>query len=115
MPSLWFRATSLVFMDEWVGFGIKKVTKVSWVGSVVSPRLTLQATHVTLPLHTNCVLELQLDRACMSFHTNTSLRVKEDELEDADCIFPSSIPWFMGAALIRFLIAQFFFELVYAF
>ena len=60
MPSLWFRVTSLVFVDEWVGFGFKKVTKVSSVGSVVSPRLTLQATHVTLPLHTNCVLELLL-------------------------------------------------------
>ena len=36
---------------------------------------------------------------------DTSLSVKEDELEDADCIFPSSIPWFMGAALIRFSIA----------
>ena len=50
----------MVFVDEWVGFGFKKVTKVSCVGSVISPRLTLQATHVTLPLHTNCVLELLL-------------------------------------------------------
>ena len=49
MPSLWFRVTSLVFVDEWVGFGIKKVTKVSCLAGVVSPLLTLQTSHVRAP------------------------------------------------------------------
>ena len=57
MLSLWFRVTSLVFVDEWVGLGIKKVTKVSCVAVLFHRVSSTKPRMSTLPLHTNRVLE----------------------------------------------------------
>ena len=60
MLSLWFRVTSFIFVDQWVGFGIKKVTKFR-VWPVLFHRFSpLKPRMSVLPLHTNCALELLL-------------------------------------------------------